>query len=103
MTATSDTLNHGRPYQLTEALLVAALLLLYAVWWELASSCDLCPLFTAGYGFVDFESPSEALMACQSLQTQGIMVQFAKVPQVCSHIATVYGRWWLILTTSRQK
>ncbi|XP_064401848.1 RNA-binding motif, single-stranded-interacting protein 2-like isoform X2 [Halichondria panicea] len=34
-----------------------------------------------GYGFVDFESPGDAMRACQSLQTQGIIVQFAKVPQ----------------------
>ncbi len=36
----------------------------------------------SGYGFVDFEAPADALRACQALQAQGIIVQFAKVPQV---------------------
>ncbi len=65
-------------------------------WWELASSYDLRPLFTAGYGFVDFESPGDAMRACQSLQTQGIIVQFAKVPQVCTlnFVPCIYPALW---------
>lgn len=35
-----------------------------------------------GYGFVDFESPADALKAVQALQASGVLAQFAKVPQV---------------------
>lgn len=35
----------------------------------------------AGYGFVDFESPSAAEVAVQALQSQGIQAQMAKVGQ----------------------
>ena len=38
-----------------------------------------------GYGFVDFESPLDAMKAVQSLQSSGVMAQFAKVPQVLPH------------------
>ncbi len=41
-----------------------------------------CVHVYVGYGFVDFEVPSDAVRACQALQAQGIIVQFAKVPQV---------------------
>lgn len=40
----------------------------------------------AGYGFVDFESPSAAEVAVQALQSQGIQAQMAKVGQ--SNIST---------------
>lgn len=36
----------------------------------------------AGYGFVDFESPSAAEVAVQALQSQGIQAQMAKVGQI---------------------
>ena len=35
-----------------------------------------------GYGFVDFENPADAQRAVMSLQSSGVLVQFAKVPQV---------------------
>lgn len=34
-----------------------------------------------GYGFVDFENPADAQRAVMSLQSSGVLVQFAKVPQ----------------------
>ena len=39
-------------------------------------------LLPSGYGFVDFESPNDALRAVQALQANGVLAQFAKVPQV---------------------
>ena len=35
-----------------------------------------------GYGFVDFENPSDAMKAVHYLQSMGISVQFAKLPLV---------------------
>ena len=35
-----------------------------------------------GYGFVDFENPADAQNAVASLQAEGILAQFAKLPQV---------------------
>lgn len=51
-----------------------------------AQHCDWDKCFIyymcAGYGFVDFESPLDAMKAVHGLQAAGILAQFAKVPQV---------------------
>ena len=46
----------------------------------------VCVCVTAGYGFVDFESPMDATKAVQSLQSIGVLAQFAKVPQVLLNV-----------------
>lgn len=43
-------------------------------------------ILTAGYGFVDFDSPAAALKAVHALKTSGIQAQMAKVSLVCVHI-----------------
>ena len=35
-----------------------------------------------GYGFVDFENPGDAQAAVTALQAEGVLAQFAKLPQV---------------------
>lgn len=35
-----------------------------------------------GYGFVDFENPTDAQNAVAALQAEGVLAQFAKLPQV---------------------
>ena len=49
------------------------------------TSLCVCVFWYSGYGFVDFESPVDALKAVQSLQATGVLAQFAKVPQVLLH------------------
>ena len=41
-----------------------------------------CLCSPKGYGFVDFENPTDAFKAVQALQAGGVLAQFAKVPQV---------------------
>lgn len=40
------------------------------------------PLSPTGYGFVDFENPNDAQNAVAALQAEGVLAQFAKLPQV---------------------
>ena len=46
---------------------------------QTTNSLSLSLLLLSGYGFVDFESPTDAMRAVQCLQTAGVMAQFAKV------------------------
>lgn len=39
--------------------------------------------YLLGYGFVDFEDPSDAARAVAKLQANGILAQFAKVKVTC--------------------
>lgn len=43
--------------------------------------------FAIGYGFVDFDNPTDAQTAVMSLQADGVQAQFAKLPQVTTSIA----------------
>ena len=66
----------------------------------------------AGYGFVDFENPADAMRAVHSLTAAGVMAQFAKVPQVYilvthththAHTQPVVSHLFLRLAHNRKK
>lgn len=43
---------------------------------------SILPSSFPGYGFVDFQNPQDAQKALDTLQSQGVMVQFARVSQL---------------------